>query len=311
VITNQGLVQLRLYPEELVQYPPVVSKTLPPYPEESVRLRSIVPKALPFVKWVGGKRKLVDAIMSAAPPSFERYIEPFLGGGAVALALGHHKMLLNDANVELINTYRVVRDSLNALLPLLDEHQRNHSQAYFYMIRAQDTSDLSLVEQTARFIYLNKTCFNGLYRVNKHGQFNAPFGKYKNPSLYNTKDIRIASKVLQGAELFAENYHPFLKQYARPGDFIYLDPPYMPISQYSDFKRYTKEQFRENDQHLLAQLYHELVELGAYPVLSNSYSDLTLSLYSHHHIQVVYASRNINNDATGRDPIREILVRPR
>ncbi|HYT46299.1 MAG TPA: Dam family site-specific DNA-(adenine-N6)-methyltransferase [Methylomirabilota bacterium] len=284
---------------------------LPLYPEDEAQYRSAISKAVPFVKWAGGKRKLVDYVISAAPVSFDRYLEPFLGGGAVALALGHHKMLLNDANTELINAYHVIRDNLDVLLPLLDEHQRRHSKEYFYTVRAQEPSNLNSVEQAARFIYLNKTCFNGLYRVNKHGQFNVPFGRYKKPTLYNLEDMQVASVVLQKAELFAEDYYVFLKQHARPGDFIYLDPPYMPISQYSDFKRYTKKQFRENDQHILAQVYNELVDLGAYPVLSNSYSELTLDLYAQHHIQIVYVSRNINHEGTGRDPIPEILVNPR
>lgn len=291
--TNPGLVQLPLYSED------------------AVRVRSIIPKASPFVKWAGGKRKLIDYIFDIAPTSFDRYLEPFMGGGAVGLALGHHSMLLNDANIDLINTFRIVRDNLEALLPLLDEHQRKHSKNYFYLVRAQDPTSLNPLEQAARFIYLNKTCFNGLYRVNKQGQFNVPFGKYKNPILYNRKDIQAASNVLQGAEFFAQDYQTFLKQQARARDFIYLDPPYVPISQYSDFKRYTKEQFRENDQRVLAQVYNELVELGAYPVLSNSYSELTLDLYAQHQILVIYASRNINHEGTGRDPIPEILVKPR
>ncbi len=284
---------------------------LPLYSEDAIRVRSIIPKASPFVKWAGGKRKLIDYIFDIAPTSFDRYLEPFMGGGAVGFALGHHLMLLNDANVDLINTFRIVRDSLGALLLLLDEHQRKHSKDYFYLIRAQDPTGLNPLEQAARFIYLNKTCFNGLYRVNKHGQFNVPFGKYKNPILYNREDIQAASNVLQGAEFFAQDYQTFLKQQARPRDFIYLDPPYVPISQYSDFKRYTKEQFRENDQRVLAQVYNELVELGAYPVLSNSYSELTLDLYAQHQILVIYASRNINHEGTGRDPIPEVLVKPR
>lgn len=276
-------------------------KTLPP-------IRS---KAVPFLKWAGGKRKLVDIIIQSAPISFKRYLEPFVGGGAVAFASRFQWMLLNDSNVELMNTYQVVRDNLEALLPLLDEHQKNHSQAYFYVIRAQNLGTLSSVERAARFIYLNKTCFNGLYRVNKHDQFNVPFGKYIHPILYDRENISVASHVLHCAELYAEDYVLFLKQHARSGDFIYLDPPYAPISQFSDFKRYTKEQFRKDDQRRLAELYNELLNVGAYPVLSNSYSDLTLSLYAQHDIQIVYASRNINHDGTGRDPVPEILVKPR
>lgn len=265
----------------------------------------------PFLKWAGGKRKLVDAILSAAPASFHRYLEPFVGGGAVAFALNHHTMLLNDANSELINVYRVVRDQLEELLPLLDAYQRRHSEAYFYEVRAQKVADLHPVVQAARLIYLNKTCFNGLYRVNRQGEFNVPFGRYKHPLLYNLADIRQASSVLQQTELFAEDYLTFLKLHARAGDFIYLDPPYVPVSQYSDFKRYTKEQFRECDQYALAQLYDELIAAGAFPVLSNSYSTLTLELYAKHHIQVIQASRTINHQGMGREPVPEILVKPR
>lgn len=265
----------------------------------------------PFLKWAGGKRKLVDAIIGAAPASFGRYLEPFVGGGAVAFALGYPTMLLNDANVELINVYRVVRNQLEELLPLLDVHRDKHSQGYFYHVRAQNAADLSTVEQAARFIYLNKTCFNGLYRVNKQGQFNVPFGRHKDPVLYHLATIQQASTILQQSELFAQDYLTFLKEHARAGDFIYLDPPYVPISQYSDFKRYTKEQFREHDQYVLAQLYDELIALGAFPVLSNSYSKLTLDLYAKHHIQVIQASRTINHQGTGREAVPEIIVKPR
>lgn len=273
--------------------------------------QSIRPQAVPFVKWAGGKRKLVDSILSAAPPSFERFVEPFVGGGAVALALAHKPMLLNDANTELIDVYRAVRDDMDGLLALLDDHQRQHSETYFYQVRTQQPVQLTPVERAARFIYLNKTCFNGLYRVNKWGQFNVPFGKHVNPILYDQKNMKTASLVLQGAELYAQDYYTFLKGNARAGDFIYLDPPYVPIGQYSDFKRYTKEQFRADDQDKLATLYDELVALGAYPVLSNSYSEHTLSLYAQHTIQVVYAKRNINQDGAGRGAVREILVTPR
>lgn len=288
----------------------VVQLTLTGY-QDTEHDMPIIPKAVPFVKWAGGKRKLVNAILEAAPRTFKRYLEPFVGGGAVALALGYHTMLLNDANTELMNTFVVVRDQLDALLPLLDEHRVRHSEAYFYEVRAQNSQMLSPVEQAARFIYLNKTCFNGLYRVNHHGEFNVPFGQYKNPILYDWKSICTASQVLRRAEFFAEDYQSFLRQHARPGDFIYLDPPYVPISQYSDFKRYTKDQFREHDQYRLAEVYTELIALGAYPILSNSYSELTLELYAQHDIRIVQVGRNINHEGTGRGPIPEILVRPR
>lgn len=288
----------------------VVQLTLRDYHNNDHRL-PIIPKAVPFVKWAGGKRKLVDAIIHAAPSTFKRYLEPFMGGGAVALALGYHTMLLNDANAELMNAFAIVRDHLETLLSLLDEHRKKHCEAYFYEVRAQNTNLLNPVEQAARFIYLNKTCFNGLYRVNRQGEFNVPFGRYKNPILYDVKSIQLAAQVLRSATFFAEDYHNFLSAHARPDDFIYLDPPYMPISQYSDFKRYTKDQFREQDQYALAQVYNDLIALGAYPVLSNSYSELTLDLYAQHDICIVQVARNINHEGTGRGPIPEILVRPR
>lgn len=267
--------------------------------------------AQPFVKWAGGKRRLLPEILKVAPNSFSRYLEPFLGGGAIAFALNHHPMLLNDANEELINAYEVVRDHLDELVVALDAHRVSHCEVYFYEVRKQNPNNLSKVAQAARFIYLNKTAFNGLYRVNRFGHFNVPFGRYLNPMLYDLDNLRMASLVLQGAELFSLDYTVFLEQHAKSGDFIYLDPPYQPISRYSDFKRYTKDQFRESNQHQLAQMFNWLVKLGAYPVLSNSYSELTLELYADHNIQIVEAPRNINHDGRGRGLVREILITPK
>ncbi len=268
-------------------------------------------QARPFVKWAGGKRRLLPAIMAAAPPTFTRYMEPFVGGGAVALAVGCLPLLLNDANAELMHAFRTVRDDLGPLLALLDEHRAHHAEAYFYALRSADPTALDPVAQAARFVYLNKTCFNGLYRVNKQGQFNTPFGRYKNPTLYDRENMQRVAQLLEGAELHTGDYRAFLAANARPGDFIYLDPPYIPVSQYSDFKRYTKEQFREDDQRELARIFDELVALGAYPVLSNSYTALTLELYQQHDLRTVEAARNINHDGARRGPIREVIVRPK
>lgn len=267
--------------------------------------------AQPFIKWAGGKRRLLPKILEAAPASFDRYLEPFLGGGAVALALNYHPMLLNDANTELINTYEVVRDHSDELVVILDSHRVAHCETYFYEVRKQDPNDLSKIGQAARFIYLNKTAYNGLYRVNRFGRFNVPFGRYKNPILYDLDNLRMASLVLQQAEFFSLDYAAFLEQHAKPGDFVYLDPPYQPVSRYSDFKRYTKNQFRESDQYRLAQVFVQLIKLGAYPILSNSYSKLTLELYADHDIQIVEAHRNINHDGAGRGLVREILITPK
>lgn len=268
--------------------------------------------ARPFLKWAGGKRRLLPSIMASAPKKFSRYLEPFIGGGAVAfLGKFQVEMLLNDANGELINTYRMVQKNLKKLLPSLNAHQMLHSADYYYEIRKQNPQELNETERAARFIYLNKTCFNGLYRVNRHGQFNVPLGRYANPRLFDEANLRSASKLLQRATLSAFDYEKFLLKNARAGDFIYLDPPYAPVSQFSDFKRYTKEQFRENDQQKLAQTFEMLTDMGAYPVLSNSYCDLTLKLYSKHHIEIVKANRNINKNSDGRGAVAEIIVTPK
>jgi DNA adenine methylase len=265
--------------------------------------------ASPFVKWVGGKRRLLPHIMAVAPKKFKRYLEPFTGGGAVALALGHPIMLLNDANPELMNTYHIVKTDVDSLIGLLDQHTENHSEEYYYQMRDINAPTLSPLEQAARLIYLNKTCFNGLYRVNRQGHFNVPYGKHENPVLYNEERLRTASKALQGATLSTCHYADFLRENAQAGDFIYLDPPYVPVGKFSDFKRYTKEQFREKDQEELASLYTELIERGCHPILSNSWT--ASELYSDHEIVEVYANRNINKDADGRSAVKEILVVPK
>jgi DNA adenine methylase len=269
------------------------------------------PTALPFVKWAGGKRWLVETLLALAPPVFERYLEPFVGGGAVALALAHRPMLLNDANADLMAAYGAVRDELPALLAWIDAYRAGHSDEQFFAVRALDPEHLPLVQRAARLIYLNKTCFNGLWRVNRRGEFNTPPGDARDPLLYDHDQIERASQVLQGAHLSADDYAAFLDRHARAGDFIYLDPPYVPAGTYADFKRYTREQFREADQIHLAELYHELVRRGTYPVLSNADTDTTRQLYRHHHVHVVRARRAINHRGDRRGPVPEIVVVPR
>lgn len=275
-------------------------------PHNTVRFTSF---ASPFIKWAGGKRRLVPAILAAAPRHFQRYLEPFVGGGAVALAIAHPVMLLNDANQELINTYRAVKSDVDSLMKLLDQHRQYHSEGYFYQIRSQNGEALSPIEQAARLIYLNKTCFNGLYRVNRDGRFNVPFGRHEAPTLYDEKILRRASDALKGAELFTGDYWAFLDEHARAGDFIYLDPPYVPVGKCSDFKRYTKEQFRGGNQEELTRLYSHLIERGCYPLLSNSW--MARELYTDHDVIELSAARNINKNADGRKAVPEILVKPR
>ena len=273
------------------------------------RTSMFAPYAAPFVKWAGGKRKLLSAILNAAPMHFERYLEPFVGGGAVALAIAHPVMLLNDANPDLMNTYQAVKCDSDALMRLLDRHRDCHSESYYYQIRDQIAESLPSLEQAARLIYLNKTCFNGLYRVNRRGQFNVPYGRYEKPTLYDPMVLQRASKALAGTTLFTGDYRTFLDEHARAGDFIYLDPPYVPVGKYSDFKRYTKEQFRASNQDDLRDLYNELIRRGCYPVLSNS--STARSLYDDHEVIELFAARNINKNGAGRKAIPEILVKPR
>jgi DNA adenine methylase Dam len=249
-------------------------------------------EAQPFLKWVGGKASLLRQLEEFFPHEIDRYFEPFLGGGAVFFHLKHRfpdmRPFLRDGNKELINTYRMVRDRANDLMLRLDEHSkafRADGDKYFYDIRKQHdlTDDLA---RAARTIFLNKTCFNGLWRVNAKGEFNTPVGSNKNPNLYSRHNLLAASDVLQNAQLEAQDFRKTVDE-ARRGDFIYFDPPYLPISAYSDFKRYTLEQFREADQVELARVFRELDAKGCRVVLSNSEHPRTRELYAGFPIQVV------------------------
>lgn len=275
------------------------------------RDRHLAPAARPFVKWAGGKRRLVASLMSLAPMAYERYLEPFLGGGAVALALGHRSMMLNDSNSELIDAYRAVRDNLAALLERLDLHQAAHDREHFYAVRALEPADLTPLDRAARLIYLNKTCFNGLWRVNRAGRFNTPIGRVDRPALYDRETMLAASTVLQHASLAHQDYALWLDHQARPGDFIYLDPPYDPAGGFADFKRYTAQPFGVAAHTRLADLFHELIRRGATPVLSNADTELVRRLYRDHSIQVIAVPRAISGRSDRRGLVRELLITPR
>ena len=256
--------------------------------DEQLAMPFVVPKrieAQPFLKWVGGKASLIRQLEEFFPHEIDRYFEPFLGGGAVFFHLKHRfpdmRPFLRDGNKELINCYRVVRDRPEELMLLLDEHAkgfRADGGEYFYTIRKQYdlTDDLA---RAARTIFLNKTCFNGLYRVNAKGEFNTPVGSNKNPNLYSRDNLLAASEVLQTAQLEAQDFRKVVDE-ARRGDFIYFDPPYLPISAFSGFKRYTSDQFREADQVELARVFRELDAKGCRVVLSNSEHPRTRELYA-------------------------------
>lgn len=241
-----------------------------------------------------------------APTNYKRYLEPFLGGGALFFYIHPPKSLLNDLNEELINTYQIVQQKVEALITLLQTYP--YSKEFYYALRAQSTQTLEQVERAARFIYLNRTCYNGLYRVNKQNQFNVPFGAYSNPVICDEMRLRAVSKTLQGVELFCEDYKDFLKREVRPGDFIYLDPPYQPASKYSDFKRYTSAQFYENDQRELAEWVKKLVNMGCFVLASNSDTPLVREIYEGFEFVNVRARRNINKNGQGRGTVKEVLI---
>jgi DNA adenine methylase len=197
-------------------------------------------EAKPFVKWAGGKTKLVPEILKYLPEKYNNYIEPFVGGGALFFALKPKKAILNDINSELIATYKVIQKKPEELIFLLEDYQKKHNKDFYYKTRSTNVESLDDVEVAARFVYLNKTCFNGLYRVNQKNEFNVPMGSYKNPTILDEENILKCSRAFKNVEFYNMDYRDFLSQFAKPNDFVYLDPPYIPVSEYSAFDRYSK-----------------------------------------------------------------------
>ncbi|MDE1854858.1 MAG: DNA adenine methylase [Candidatus Micrarchaeota archaeon] len=266
-----------------------------------------------FVKWAGGKKQLLPQFMPFFPKKIERYFEPFVGGGAVAFyILKHYKpnyVYLSDSNNELINAYKVIRNNVKDLIRGLKEYKKKHSKEFYYKVRALKPNELSELECAVRFIYLNKTCFNGLYRVNSKGEFNVPIGSYKNPSIVNENELKEISGLLQNAKFSTSDFENIENEIHR-GDFVYFDPPYYPLSKTSSFTSYTKEDFLEKDQIRLADLFKRLDKKGAYLMLSNSSAEFIAKLYKEYekHIAHVQASRMINCDAKGRGKINEVVI---
>lgn len=267
----------------------------------------------PILKWVGGKRQLLTEITPLINQKCSTYVEPFLGGGAVFFELQPSKAIINDYNGELINVYLTVRDSAEELISLLEEYNVHNTEEYYYEVRALDRSEdysrMSNVEKAARIIYLNKTCYNGLYRVNSAGQFNSPYGKYKNPNIVNATTIRAMSKYLQkeGIEICNSDYRDVLKR-VRKGAFVYLDPPYMPISSSSSFTGYTEGGFSFEEQVILKEECDKLRKKGISFLQSNSDCPEIRELYRDYEIKTVRAKRNINSNAAKRGEINEVLI---
>lgn len=267
----------------------------------------------PMLKWVGGKRQLLSQITPMINKKCSVYVEPFIGGGAVLFNMQPKKAIINDYNKELINVYKMVRDNLDELVELLKIHEENNSSDYYYEIRALDRDalfkNMSMVEKAARIIYLNKTCYNGLYRVNSSGQFNSPYGRYKNPNIVNEPVLKAISKYFNENDIKITNgdYKEALKDLDKEA-FVYLDPPYMPISSSSSFTGYTEGGFNYSSQVDLKEECDKLTEQGIRFVQSNSDCPEIRELYRDYKIKTVKAKRAINSVAKKRGEINEVLI---
>jgi DNA adenine methylase len=263
----------------------------------------------PFVKWAGGKSRLLEELILRVPVQFSRYFEPFIGGGALFFHLQPQEAYLSDINPEIINTYQIIRDKIDELIADLKNHV--YTKEYFYKIRNADRSKnyqkWSDVKKASRFIYLNKTCYNGLYRVNSQGQFNVPFGKYVNPKIVDVDNLYACHKVLQLAQI---NLGSFLEieEIVNKDDFIYFDPPYAPLNQTSNFTGYSRNGFDDSMQLELKNFCDRLTAAGVRFMLSNSSAPIILDLYKNYNIEFVYAARAINSNAKKRGKIAEVLV---
>ncbi len=264
---------------------------------------------LPFLKWAGGKQRLLVQYRPYFPQvdTIGHYFEPFIGSAAVFFHQQYPKATRSDQNGKLIEVYQFVRDDLDQVISALKSH-RNEAD-YYYTIRAQDPAGLSPAERAARLIYLNKTCYNGLYRENSKGEFNVPFGRYKNPKICDEVRLRAASAVLQGVDLRVADFSDAVET-AVAGDFVYFDPPYVPLSATSNFTSYNKRGFGREDQERLAKTVAQLTERGAKVMLSNSSATLVYDLYgrSSYRIIDIRARRNINSNASRRGPVKELLI---
>ena len=234
-----------------------------------------------------------------------KYFEPFLGGAAVFFHLNHPQSFLSDTNRELVELYQVVKQEVEGLIEVLQIHK--YERTYYYGVRSQNPLTLTPVQRAARLIYLNKTCFNGLYRVNSKGQFNVPFGRYKNPNICDPEGLRAASKALRQADISIGDFESILGK-AEKGDFVYFDPPYHPMTKTSSFTSYTAGNFGEPEQRRLAEVYARLAERGCYVMLSNSDTPLIRELYCRFHIHEIRANRAINSKPERRGKITELLI---
>lgn len=272
----------------------------------------------PYLKWAGGKRQLLPEIRKYIPKEFNTYYEAFVGAGAVLFDLKHNPAVISDVNTELIETYKVIQNDVGDLIKQLKVHQKKHNKDYYYKIRhldrnKEDFNKLSQIEKSARLIYLNKTCFNGLFRVNSKGEFNVPCGKYAEPNIVNEDVLKDVHQYLSqyNVTILNADYKEAVKN-AKKGDFVYFDPPYDPVSDTSSFTSYSMNGFSKENQEELYQTFIDLDKEGCYVMLSNSATDFIKNLYKEYDekgfLKIVSASRSINSKATKRGKIDEVLV---
>ena len=276
----------------------------------AVVLEKLKEETYPIVKWVGGKRQLMFELLKNMPENYNRYFEPFIGGGALFFELQPQNGYISDMNEELINLYSVVRDDVYELIEDLGKHEV--SKEYFLEIRNIDRTEkyaeLSSIERASRFIYLNRTCFIEMYRVYSQGQFNVPFGNYKNPRIVDAENLINCSKLLKNTEIYCADFSEILNK-VQKGDFVYFVPPYVPLYETSSLTSYTKDGFDLDMQFKLRDVCDELDSKGVMFMLSNSDTKLVNELYSNYEIKKVFASRAINANPNGRGKITEVLVK--
>ena len=272
-------------------------------------------KAKPFVKWAGGKRQIIDKLLKLVPVEYDTYYEPFVGGGALLFELSPKEAVINDSNKELMNVYKTISSDkgYEETLKLLNTYEKKHDEAFYYKIRNLDKdkekfAKLNDYERAARTIYLNKACFNGLYRVNSKGEFNVPFNKKLKINTYDGQNMTLAYVYFQTNKItmLSTDFEEAVKD-AKKGDFIYFDPPY--DSENDDtFNSYTEEGFGKEEQRRLARVYKELSDRGCYVMLSNHNTTLINELYNEFNIHVIRAKRNINSKGEKRGKVEEVII---
>lgn len=267
------------------------------------------PTAGPIVKWVGGKSKLLGELTARSPRHYVRYFEPFFGGGALFFRLAPGTAVLSDANGELMDCYRTIRDDVDGAIRALGRHCEQHSEEHYYAVRESwnAPAPTTPIERAAAFVYLNKTCYNGLWRVNSKGAFNVPMGRYDKPRILDEEGLRAAASALANATLEHAPFDHVLGR-AQAGDFVYFDPPYDPVSETAYFTGYTADAFTRRDQERLALVFRTLADRGCAVLLSNSDTPFIRQLYAGFHIDTVKCARAINSRADARGAVSEVII---